>query len=134
MTIKLTNRLLMGTAIAVSLVWLGVATPEMAHAAAVDKEESEKFLREAQEFIKKGDGNAAVIQLKNSLQSDPGNVTARQLLGEIYLRVGNGPSAEKEFRAAMRRGANDTKIKILMARAYLLQGKNKEALEEVAGD
>ncbi|MFT5488437.1 MAG: putative PEP-CTERM system TPR-repeat lipoprotein, partial [Alphaproteobacteria bacterium] len=134
MKTKLTNRLFTATAVAVSLVWLGVAVPNVVHAAAVDKEKSEKFLREAQEFIKKGDGNAAVIQLKNALQSDPGNVSARQLLGEIYLRVGNGPSAEKEFRAAMRRGANDTKVKILLARAYLLQGKNKEALEEVSGD
>jgi len=134
MTTKLKNRIFKATAVAVGLVWLGASAPQFAHAAAVDKERSEKFLREAQEFIKKGDGNAAVIQLKNALQSDPGNVTARRLLGEIYLRVGNGPSAEKEFTAAMRRGANDTKIKILLARAYLLQGKNKEALEEVSGD
>lgn len=134
MKTKLTHKFFKATALAVSLVWLGVATPNVAYAAAVDKEKSEKFLREAEEFLKKGDGNAAVIQLKNALQSDPGNVTARQRLGELYLRVGNGPSAEKEFRAAIRRGANDTKIKILLARAYLLQGKNKEALEEVAGD
>ena len=93
MTTKLKNRVFKVTAIAVGLVWLGASAPQIAYAAAVDKERSEKFLREAQQFIKKGDGNAAVIQLKNALQSDPGNVTARRLLGEIYLRVGNGPSA-----------------------------------------
>jgi putative PEP-CTERM system TPR-repeat lipoprotein len=134
MTTKLKNRFFKVTAVAVGLVWLGVAAPQIVQAAAIDKERSESFLREAQEFIKKGDGNAAVIQLKNALQSDPGNVAARRLLGEIYLRVGNGPSAEKEFVAAMRRGANDTTLKILLARSYLLQGKNKEALEEVSGD
>ena len=134
MNTNLTKKLFKTTALAVSLVWLGVAVPGIGYAATADEEKSEKFLREAREFIKKGDGNAAVIQLKNSLQSNPSNVAARQLLGEIYLRVGNGPSAEKEFRAAMRRGANDTKIKILLARAYLLQGKNQEALEEVSAD
>lgn len=134
MKTTMANRILKATMLAAGVVWLGVATPHVASAAAVDKEKSERYLREAQEFIEKGDGNAAVIQLKNALQSDPGNITARQLLGEIYLRVGNGPSAEKEFRAAIRRGANDTKIRILLARAYLLQGKNKEALEEVSGD
>lgn len=134
MKTNLANKFLKTTAIAVGLVWLGVAAPAPGYAATADEEKSEKFLREAREFIKKGDGNAAVIQLKNSLQSNPGNVAARQLLGEIYLRVGNGPSAEKEFRAAMRRGASDTKIKILLARAYLLQGKNKEALDQVSAD
>jgi putative PEP-CTERM system TPR-repeat lipoprotein len=134
MNTKLSNRIYGAMALAICIGWLGISVPSAGHAAAVDKGKSEKFVREAREFIKKGDGNAAVIPLKNALQSDPGNVAARQLLGEIYLRVGNGASAEKEFRAAMRRGANDTKIKILMARAYLLQGKNKEALEQVSGD
>ncbi len=128
------GRLMKGTAIALGLAWLHLAAPVPAHAASVDKEKSEKYLREARAFIKKGDGNAAVIQLKNALQADPGNVAARQLLGEIYLRVGNGPSAEKEFQAAIRRGAKDTRIKILLARAYLLQGKNKEAIDELPAD
>tara|TARA_R110000868_G_scaffold6363_13_gene36181 strand:+ start:25117 stop:27927 length:2811 start_codon:yes stop_codon:yes gene_type:complete len=129
-----TNTIFKAIAFGVCLVWLGMAVPGAGYAATADEEKSEKFLREAREFIKKGDGNAAVIQLKNALQSNPGNVAARQLLGEIYLRVGNGPSAEKEFRAAMRRGAKDTRVKILLARAFLLQGKNKEALEEVSVD
>ena len=94
MNTNLTKKLFKTTALAVSLVWLGVAVPGIGYAATADEEKSEKFLREAREFIKKGDGNAAVIQLKNSLQSNPSNVAARQLLGEIYLRVGNGPSAE----------------------------------------
>ena len=128
------KKFLKTTAVALGVVWVSTVSPDIATAAAVDKEKSERYLREAQEFIKKGDGNAAVIQLKNALQSDPGNITARQILGEIYLRVGNGPSAEKEFRAAIRRGANDTKVRILLARAYLLQGKNREALDEVSGD
>ena len=131
MKTTMANSILKATLLAASVAWLGVATPQIASAAAVDKEKSERYLREAREFMEKGDGNAAVIQLKNALQSDPGNITARQLLGEIYLRVGNGPSAEKEFRAAIRRGANDTKIRILLARAYLLQGKIKEGEAEI---
>lgn len=128
------NRLFRGAVAAAGLAWVSLAVPGPAHAASVDKEKSEKYVREAQDFLKKGDGNAAVIQLKNALQADPGNIVARQLLGEIYLRVGNGPSAEKEFQAAMRRGASDSRIKILLARAYLLQGKNQEALDEVPQD
>lgn len=131
---QLVKKFLGVAVLATSIAWLDMAAPTVAMAAAVDKEKSESYLREAREFIKKNDGNAAIIQLKNSLQSDPGNVAARKLLGEIYLRVGNGPSAEKEFNAAMRRGAKGQDLNILMARAQLLQGKNKEALEQLSGD
>lgn len=131
---QLAKRLLGASALAAAIVWLNAASPMTASAAAVDKEKSESYLREAREFLEKGDGNAAVIQLKNALQSDPGNIAARRVLGEIYLRVGNGPSAEKEFNAAMRRGAKGLDIRVLMARALLLQGKNKEALEQVADE
>lgn len=134
MTAALARKLLKGTLVAAGIAWLNLAVPLAGHAASVDKEKSEKYVREAKEFLDKGDGNAAVIQLKNALQSDPGNIGARQMLGEIYLRVGNGPSAEKEFQAAIRRGAKDTRLKILLARAYLLQGKNQEAIDEIPAD
>lgn len=134
MTRQLAKTLFRTTAIATGLVWLHMAVPATAAAAAVDKEKAESYLHEARDYLKKGDGNAAVIQLKNALQADPGNIAARRLLGEIYLRIGNGPSAEKEFSTAIRHGAKDLAIKILLARAKLLQGKNKEALEEVPGD
>jgi putative PEP-CTERM system TPR-repeat lipoprotein len=126
--------LLRTTALAVGLVWLTAAGAPAVFAADVDTEESESYLREAKEFLKKGDGNAAIIQLKNSLQADPGNIAARKILGEIYLRVGNGPSAEKEFNTAIRRGATGLDLKILLARSMLLQGKNKEALEQLSGE
>ena len=128
------KRLLKATALAAGLAWLHLAVPTGVHAAAVDKEKSESYLREAHEFLKKGDGNAAIIQLKNALQTDPGNVSARKLLGEIYLRTGNGPSAEKELNAAMRRGSTGLDVKILLARAMLLQGKNQEALDLLSGE
>jgi putative PEP-CTERM system TPR-repeat lipoprotein len=95
---------------------------------------ADEYVEDAQKYIKKGDTNAAVIQLKNALQKDPNNVTARKMLGEIYLRVGNGPAAAKELSAAIRRGAKDKDTQILLARAYLLMGKFDDVLKTIPDD
>jgi putative PEP-CTERM system TPR-repeat lipoprotein len=111
----------------------GVFVPTVPAFAATG-DESDAFLQDAKKYMQKGDVNAAVIQLKNALQKDPANVGARKMLGEIYLRTGNGPSAEKELKAAKRRGATDKDIDILIARAYLLQGKYRDVLKELKDD
>lgn len=100
-------------------------------AARNDKAASEEYFQDAKKYLKGGDINAAIIQLKNALQKDRGNIPARKLLGEIYLRIGNGLAAEKELKAAQRRGANDIAIQIQIARAYVLQGKYKAILREL---
>lgn len=105
-----------------------------AQAAKSDTSASDEYLSDAQKYLDKGDVNAAIIQLKNALQKDPANVGARKLLGEIYLRVGNGPAAEKEFRAALRRGGNDKSLTALLASSYLLQGKFDKVLKELKDD
>ena len=61
-------------------------------------------LDKARDSFAKGDIKAAGIELKNALQKDPGNAEARLLLGELYLKLGNGLAAEKEFRRAQELG------------------------------
>jgi putative PEP-CTERM system TPR-repeat lipoprotein len=111
-----------------------IATADTALAAKGDNNKSQEFVEDAQQYMDKGDINAAVIQLKNALQQDPNNVSARKLLGDIYLKVGNGPAAEKELKAAQQRGANDKDIQVLIARAYLLQSKFDKVLKELKDD
>ena len=107
------------------------ATVAPAPAATADQTRSEKYYREAQEYLKKGDVNTAVIQLKNALKADPGNVDARLSLGEIYLRLGNGAYAEKEIKAAEQRGAPFADLMVNLGRAYLLQGRFDDVLKEI---
>ena len=107
----------------------GLSAP--VEAARGDKAAAEEFLQDAKKYLKDGDSNAAVIQLKNALQKDRNNVGARMLLGDIYLRVGNGPAAEKELKAAQRRGADGINLKIQIARSYILQGKFTDVLDEL---
>lgn len=117
---------------------LGVAAvfgPDAANAAKSGNPESVEFYEDAVKYLKKGDINAAIIQLKNSLQKDPNNTDSRRFLGDIYLRIGNAAAAEKEFKAALRRATGaDKSLMIRIARAYLMQGKHESVLTELTDD
>lgn len=109
-----------------------LVTPSLA--ATGDRARSEEFLQDAKNYLEKGDVNAAIIQLKNALQQDPAYIAARRLLGKIYLQIGNGPYAEKELRAALKRQAGGHEIRFMLAKAYLMQGKFNAVLDEIADD
>ena len=51
-----------------------------------------------------GDFRAAIIDAKDVLLDEPDNVRGRLLLGRASVKVGDGPSAEKELRRAMQLG------------------------------
>ena len=98
---------------------------------ACSKTTSEDYLKQAQVHAKKGDINAAIIQLKNALQKDPKNIKARFFLGENYLTRGDGASAEKEFLRAHRLGMARQQIVVPMGRAILLQGHADDVLKQI---
>ena len=93
---------------------------------------SDQYYEKAQEFVDNGDVQSAIIELKNALQNNPEHVSARLLLGEIYVRVKNGPSAEKELTKVQERGLDPERVVVPLARAYLLQGKFHEVLDNIA--
>lgn len=112
----------------------GLTHATLALAATGSNPKAEAFFKDAENYLKKGDANAAVIQLKNALQTDPNYTEARKLLGDIYLRTGNGPAAEKEFKVALQSSPSDTNLQIQLAKAYLLQGKHDAVLNEIKDD
>lgn len=95
---------------------------------------AEDYLRNAQEFLDKGEVKAAAIELKNTLRADPTLVEARLMLGKIYVRLGDGPSAEKELKRAERLRAPRERWVSALAEAYLLQGKYQEVLDEIQAE
>jgi tetratricopeptide (TPR) repeat protein len=131
---RMSRRAVRALCLAVALSLTVAAAPGPASAAAVDKERSEKYLQDAQNYLKKKDPNAAIIQLKNALKSDPGNIAARRMLGRLYLDLGNGVYAEKELKTAIQRGAPFGEIAPDLARAYLLQGKFDAVIKEITLD
>jgi len=100
----------------------------------VQAADSSKFLNDAQESLGKGEIKTAVIQLKNALQEDPANIDARLLLGKVYLRLGDGPSAEKEIDRAVRLKAAKERWQVDLGKAYLLQNKFREILDSIEAD
>jgi len=92
---------------------------------------SDEYLQQARNNLDENEFQTAVINLKNALQQDSKNVQARYLLGKTYIKLGNGAGAEKELKTARSLGLSSDQLVIPLARAYLLQGKPKELLEEL---
>lgn len=89
----------------------------------------EAFYERALKLLDKDDHRGAIIELKNSLQADPGDLTTRILLGRTYLKVEDGASAAKELNLARRHGAQDKFVLVLLGRAYVMQGLYANALK-----
>lgn len=106
-----------------------VAAPAAAFSADADE-----YVAEANESLAKGEVKAAVIQLKNALQTDPSHVQARLMLGSLHLRNGDAAAAAKEFGRARDLGATADHWVPGYVRALTLQGEFRRLLDEVPRD
>lgn len=89
------------------------------------------LLSRAQAHRASGDLKAAVIELKNAIQKEPGHKRARYSLGEVYVEVGDGAAAEVELRRAE---GDQAATALLLGRALLLQGKYENLLKEISAE
>lgn len=89
------------------------------------------LITEAKQYLSEGKVKAAVIQLKNLLRDSPLNADARLLLGQAYVRLGDGPSAVKELEKAKDLRLSKEQWIIPLAKAYLLVGKPKKLLQKL---
>lgn len=90
----------------------------------------EEHITRAKEYQGEGKIRAAVIELKNALQKTPDNTEARRLLGQAYLKAGNGVGAEKELRRALELGLPPETVAVPLAQAGLRQGKFQQVLDD----
>lgn len=109
-----------------ALLTLGAPTPASAVSA-----ESARFYEDALVRYEKDDVAGAVIQLKNALQKDAGNLAAHMLLGKASLRTGDFPAAEAAFEQALKLGVDRSEVLLLYAQALSAQGKYDVLLERV---
>lgn len=91
--------------------------------ATVPSGDSQKYEVEAAASLRKGDVSAAIIQLKNAVRADAGNLPARVELAQLYLAIGDAPAAERELVTARDRGYDQGKLALPMAQALFAQGK-----------
>lgn len=87
-------------------------------------------LQQAKQFQEKNQWRAAMIELKNALQKNPQNLDARLSLGQLYLDIGEGGSAEKELRRAAETAGAKGQFAVPIARAMLLQSQYEKFLDE----
>lgn len=89
------------------------------------------LIDEARRHRQHGATQAAIIEMKNALQQEPGNATARALLGELYLDAGDALSAEKELRKAQALGLAAPLVLPALGKAMLMQGQFDKVLAEI---
>lgn len=93
--------------------------------------ESSATLRaQARQYQQQGQYNAAVISLKNALNSQADDGETRYLLATVYLDTGDALSAEKEIRMALRHRYAAGPAMPVLGRALLMQGQFQKALDE----
>jgi len=95
-------------------------------------ETPESMVASAKGYLEKDDTKAAVIQLKNALQSDPDLAEARFLLGKAMLESGNPTAAEVELRKAAELKYPADQLVPLMARTLLMLGQTQKITDELA--
>ncbi len=90
----------------------------------------DKLLASAKDYLAKGDRPAAIIQLKNALQSAPDNGEARFLLGKASLETRDFPSAEKELRRALELNQPADEVLPLLAQAMIEAGQHEALIKD----
>lgn len=91
-------------------------------------------IKNARTYMAEGSYGAAVIELKNAIQANPKNKDTRFLLGQAYLQLREGVNAEKELQRARQLGSKHSKTLAPLARAFILQGMYKKALNTLQQD
>ena len=93
-------------------------------------ESPEVLLTSARTYMDKHDNPAAIIQIKNALQSTPDSPEARYLLGVALLDQGDAVGAETELRKAMALGHAPALVVPPLAKAMMLQGYATRLIDE----
>jgi putative PEP-CTERM system TPR-repeat lipoprotein len=89
-------------------------------------------IENAKRYMDDNQLNASVIELKSALKKDANQPEARWLLGNIFLRYGNGASAFNEFSQAQSLGFIHSDLEISLLKSLLLQGKFTDIIEKTS--
>lgn len=90
--------------------------------------DTDALIDKAEAHREAGEVGAAIIELKNALQADPDLLEARWMLGKLYLELGDGKSANKEFERVAELGRRDDEQAMALSSARLLEGRYRDVL------
>lgn len=91
----------------------------------------QEHIQRAKDFEDQNNYKGSVIELKNAILKNPDSAEARLLLGQIYLKTGNGAEAEKELTRARQLGVGNEAITPYLGQALLLMGEFQRVLDEI---
>lgn len=95
---------------------------------------AEEHIQRAKDFQSQNNFKTAVIELKNAVAKSPDNPQARLLLGETYIKTGQGESAEKELLRAQSLGLSKEVIIPLMGEALIQQRAYQPVLDRITAE
>jgi cellulose synthase operon protein C len=97
--------------------------------------ETSVSVKEAEQYIAKGDLKAAEIELKNAIRQSPQDPILRARLAQVYLQLGDPGLAEREARAARERNGDEAAYLPILAEALLQQQKFADIPDQIkSGD
>ncbi len=120
------GKVLVKLSLMVAAIWIGTAMTGCGK----KTEDAQTLISDARRYQENGDNKAAIIQLKNALQSNPDNSEARYLLGTLYNKTGDLQSAEKELRKALSLGMSPAKVLPDLGQTLLHLGQFQQVLDE----
>jgi len=97
--------------------------------AAAQAEDSTASIKDAEQYLATGNLKAAEVQFKKAVRQSPQDPVIRARLAEVYLRLDDAASAEREARAARERGGDETDYLPILADALLRQYKFADLLD-----
>ena len=91
----------------------------------------EQHFENAQSALANDEVRLASIELKNAIQKNPQFVDARALLGVTHFKVGDLPSAIKEFERAIDLGDTSKQTRLYLLRSKVNVGRYSEVVGEL---
>src|SRR6266436_6607740 len=115
-------------------LWLSFALAAAvftAVSASAAAKESSASIKEAEQYVAKGDLKAAEIELKNAIRQSPQDPILRARLAQVYLQLGDAGLAEREARAARERNGDEAEYLPILAEALLQQQKFADIPDQI---
>ena len=91
--------------------------------------DSSTSVKDAEQYLAKGDLKAAEIELRNAVRQSPDDPVIRARLAQVYLDLGDAASAEREARAGRERNGDEADYLPILSGALLRQGKFADVLD-----
>ena len=93
--------------------------------------DSTASMKEAEQYVAKGNLKAAEIELRNAIRETPQDPLLHARLASVYLQLGDAALAEREARTARDRNGNEADYLPVLADALLRQDKFADLVDLV---